>query len=321
MKINFIKTGEGHSFHWIHYFWSVLAVGAGYFLGQLPLVIVQTIKIREHKIGTEALKSFLKTNDFSILHIDYNLGFLLMLLMFVGGWIGYLALLKFQRIPLLSTLTAREKFDFARFFLGMGIWLVLTVLAEMFFYLTNPTSYQFHFHLSAFIPLLIIGLLLIPIQSAMEEVFFRGYILQGSFKATQSVIWSLIISTCFFSLVHSTNPEVAKFGFATMQVYYLGAGLFLALLALVDNGLELSIGIHTATNLFGSIVLKYEGSVLQTETLFEQKMVNPWPMTISFYLCAIAAWWLLSKKYGFSIQDVLPAGHKKLNKSQENPIT
>ncbi|MBK8851039.1 MAG: CPBP family intramembrane metalloprotease [Saprospiraceae bacterium] len=320
-NMSFVQSGKDHPFHWVNYFWSVLAVGCGYFLGQLPMVIVQTIKIREHKIGTTDVKAFLKTNDFSLLHIDYNLGFLLMLLTFVGGWLGYLFLLKMQRIPLLSTLTSRKKFDFSRFFAGMGIWLFLTVIAELFFYFTNPGAYRFQFHLSAFIPLLIIGILLIPIQSAMEEVFFRGYILQGSFKATQSIIWSLVVSTCFFSLVHSANPEVAKFGFATMQVYYLGAGLFLALLAIADNGLELSIGIHTATNLFGSIVLKYEGSVLQTETLFEQKMVNPWPMTISFYLCAVVSWWVLSKKYGFSIQDILLGGSLKLNKNQENPIS
>ncbi|MBK8112366.1 MAG: CPBP family intramembrane metalloprotease [Saprospiraceae bacterium] len=80
----------------------------------------------------------------------------------------------------------------------------------MFFYFTNPGAYRFQFHLSAFIPLLIIGILLIPIQSAMEEVFFRGYILQGSFKATQSIIWSLVVSTCFFSLVHSANSRSSK---------------------------------------------------------------------------------------------------------------
>lgn len=60
-------------------------------------------------------KSFLKTNDFSLLHIDYNLGFLLMLLTFVGGWLGYLFLLKMQRIPLLSTLTSRKNLTFQGF--------------------------------------------------------------------------------------------------------------------------------------------------------------------------------------------------------------
>jgi len=320
-KLSFVQAGKDHSFHWVNYFWSVLAVGFGYYMGQIPMVIIQTLKIREHKIGTDEVQTFLKTNDFSLLHIDYNLGFLLMLLTFVGGWLGLLFLLKMQRIPLLTTLTSRKKFDFSRFFWGMGIWLILTVIAELFFYFNNPESYHFQFHLSAFIPLLIIGLFLIPVQSAMEEVFFRGYVLQGSYKATQSIVWSLVVSTCFFSLVHSANPEVSKFGFATMQAYYLGAGLFLALLAIADNGLELSIGIHTATNLFGSIVLKYEGSVLQTETLFEQKMVNPWPMTISFYLCALVSWWLLSKRYGFSIQDIWPGARVELNKNQENPIT
>ena len=221
----------------------------------------------------------------------------------------------------LSVVTAYEKFRFSHFWLAFLVWSLMVILTVALGYMGSPDDFKVVFNLQGFIVSCILLIILMPIQTGWEEVFFRGYILQGSFKATQSVIWSLIISTCFFSLVHSTNPEVAKFGFATMQVYYLGAGLFLALLALVDNGLELSIGIHTATNLFGSIVLKYEGSVLQTETLFEQKMVNPWPMTISFYLCAIAAWWLLSKKYGFSIQDILPAGHKKLNKSHENPIT
>lgn len=306
--------------HWIQYLWGIFAVACGYFIGQFPLVLVQTLKIRTHKLGTEEVNAFLKTNDFSILHISYNTGFFLMLMMFVGAWLGYLVLLKAQKISLISTLTSRKRFDFSRFFWAAGIWLILTLLAEVVFYIFNPTTYTFHFQVSAFVPLFIIAMVFMPLQAALEEVFFRGYVLQGAYRATQSVVKTLVISTCFFSLVHSSNPEVAKYGFATMQVYYLGAGLFLALLALVDEGLELSIGIHTATNLFGSLILKYEGSVIQTETLFEQKMANPWPMTVSFYLCALIAWLLLSRKYGFSIYNVLGQRAAELNKSPQNPI-
>lgn len=320
MNRSFIGSGLGHNFHWVNYLWGILLVGCGYIFGQFPLILVQTLKVREHKIGVAEVKEFLKSNDFSILHISYNFGFFLMCLMFVGGWLGYLVLLRFQKIPLLTTLTARSSFDFKRFLWGFGLWMGLTAVAEVVFYFMNPESYRFHFSLSSFLPLMCISILFVPLQSALEEVFFRGYVLQGSYKASRSVIWALVISTCFFSLVHGTNPEVTKYGFATMQVYYLGAGLFLALLAIADEGLELSIGIHTATNIFGSLILKYEGSVIQTETLFEQKLVNPWPMTVSFYLCAFVSWLILSKKYGFSFDMILKMSASKMNQTQENSI-
>lgn len=104
-----------------------------------------------------------------------------------------------------------------------------------------------------------------------------------------------------------------------MQVYYLGAGLFLALLAIADNGLELSIGIHTATNLFGSIVLKYEGSVLQTETLLSK---NGESMAYDHFFTFVPLFpggcyqkiWLFDSGY-FARRSL------KLNKNQENPIS
>ena len=293
------------------YLAGIMTVALGYMLGQMPLVWVQMQKVKAYKIGVADVQKFLETNDFSILHIDANWGLFLMLCMFLGAWLAYIVLLRIQKIPLLSTITGRNSFDFFRYFFGFSVWMGLTFVIELIFYINKPEVYRWQFDVSAFLPLLLIGITLVPMQAAMEEVFFRGYFLQGSFAASGKIVFSLALSTLFFSMVHSMNPEIEKYGFWTMQIYYLGAGLFLALLALADNGLELSMGIHAATNVFGSVFLKYEGSVLQTKTLVEQKLENPWPMILSFYLCAAAMWWLCSNKYLFNLFDALKQKQKK----------
>ena len=71
------------------------------------------------------------------------------------------------------------------------------------------------------------------------------------------------------------------------------------------------MGIHAATNVFGSVFLKYEGSVLQTKTLVEQKLENPWPMILSFYLCAAVMWWLCSLKYSLNLFEALKQNQQK----------
>ncbi len=299
----------------LFYLMGIFAVALGYVSGQTPMVWIQFQQIKKYKLGSEEVSRFLETNDFSILHLNANTGLLLMLCMFIGAWLGYLFFLRLSKIPLLKTITSRIQFDWSRYLFGFGVWMLLTILVEIIFYINKPEIYHWRFDAGNFIILLLIGISLVPVQAALEEVFFRGFVLQGLFATSKKIGLSLLISTLFFSMVHSMNPEIEKYGFWTMQVYYLGAGLFLAFLGLADNGLELSMGIHAATNVFGSVLLKYEGSVLQTQTLVEQKLVNPWPMIFTFYLSAAIMWWLCSKKYGFSLSRAL-----EVKKSKDEPI-
>jgi hypothetical protein len=63
------------------------------------------------------------------------------------------------------------------------------------------------------------------------------------------------------------NPEVDA-GFLLVALYYFGFGAFLAWVSLRDGTLELAIGAHAANNLFGAVVLSFEGSALKTPSLF-----------------------------------------------------
>jgi hypothetical protein len=86
-----------------------------------------------------------------------------------------------------------------------------------------------------------------------------------------------------------------------MQLYYVGAGLFLALIAYFDDGLEMPIGIHTATNLYGALFIKYEGSVLQTDTIWSMKNISVYFMVVAFYISAIFFIVLAAKRYGWNL--------------------
>ena len=53
-----------------------------------------------------------------------------------------------------------------------------------------------------------------------------------------------------------------------MIIYYIASGVFLGLLALYDNVLELSIGYHAANNIFTALMVSNNWQVFQTNAVF-----------------------------------------------------
>lgn len=137
-------------------------------------------------------------------------------------------------------------------------------------------------------PALVVGLIMIPIQSTAEELLFRGYLLQGIGKKN---IWAgIIITGIFFGLAHGLNPETEKVGFALGMSYYISVGLFFALLAIFDKKLELPIGIHAANNVYSFLIVSYPDSVLPSPSIFSMSELNfpsmivGWVITVVIYV-------------------------------------
>jgi hypothetical protein len=182
---------------------------------------------------------------------------------------------------------------------SFGVWLALGILLELTLYLLIPDNYILTFQLKKFIPLLLIGLFLLPIQTTTEELVFRGYLMQGLSNVIKHKWAVILITSLLFSAIHSANPEIEKFGFWTMQLYYLGAGLFLGLITVLDEGLELAIGVHAATNFYGAVIVGYSGGVLQTDSIWKTVVMNPWFMIVIFYISCIVFYLICSKKYNW----------------------
>ena len=190
--------------------------------------------------------------DFGIFGIDKNIGLIFLILMFVFATIGLFLGLKIHQKKFIDIITPRRPINFKKILFAFGFWFALSLLFEIITYFTNPSLYVFSFNPSSFFVLLLIGLFLMPIQTSFEEFFFRGYLMPAFSLITKNKWMPLVITSILFSMVHSANPEIDKYGFWTMQFYYIGAGLFLGYITIMDDSLELALGVHAATKYFWS---------------------------------------------------------------------
>ncbi len=165
-----------------------------------------------------------------------------------------------------SFFTERKKFDVKRFFHAFLVWGIVLML---FFSVSlfSSSDLTWNFNLESFFPLFVIALIFIPIQTSFEEFFFRGYLFQLVKNPIQKS-WLIVVFTgVVFGLMHGANPEIEILGYGILN-YYIVTGIFLGLLRLMDDGLELSMGYHAINNLFAAIVVSNEWQAFQTDALF-----------------------------------------------------
>ena len=284
------------------YLLGIFIVFMGYFVGQLPMYGVLFSRFSSNTdLGTDELNNFEQNLNFELLGIDKNVGLILLILMFVFAVIAlYFVVTKLHNKKFMDLVTPNRMINYNKIAFGFILWLILSLAMEGVNYLMEPENYTIRWNGSGFIVLLLISITLLPIQTSFEELFFRGYIMQGLAFFTRNKWIAVLGASIFFGLVHGTNPEIEQYGFWTMQLYYIIAGLFLALITVLDDGLELALGVHAATNIAGATLFTYKGSVLQTDSLFITEEIKPWLMTLSFVVGSIIFIYICTKKYNWS---------------------
>ena len=76
-----------------------------------------------------------------------------------------------------------------------------------------------------------------------------------------------IFTSIVFGVLHAANPEVEKLGLIVM-IYYIGTGSLFGITTLVDEGLELSLGMHAANNIVAAVLVTSNWTVFQTDALY-----------------------------------------------------
>lgn len=204
--------------------------------------------------------------------------FVLLMLQFPIGMAGLWGGTKFfLKRKFKSLITSAARFRWRRLLLGFGLWAILMGAYAVVLYLKHPGYIKYAPDWEQFWIFLPFALLLVPIQSAFEEMAIRGQLMQITHARTNfRPLGSLLFSSLFFAILHSMNPEVETYGWFTMMAQYFAIGLVLGLFAILDGGLEMSIGMHTANNLFSFLLLSYPGSVIETPSIFQQGHIEPW---------------------------------------------
>jgi len=174
----------------------------------------------------------------------------------------------------ITTLVREGPLRWRRAAVAALLWGGLAAVFELSSYYAAPEHYSWSFEARSFFPLLVVALLLVPLQCAAEEVFFRAYLLQGLGIGLRRGWAALLLTSVGFGIVHGANPEVERFGPAFI-LYYVWVGLVLGAVTLFDDGLEIAIGAHTANNLYGALAVSFPESVLNTPALVRMEGMPP----------------------------------------------
>lgn len=232
-------------------------------IGQIPWLIAITIET--FKTG----KKFPTDESSMMSFLSPNLTLFLLLLSFVFAFIAIILVVRhFHKQSFLSVTTSREKVDWKRIIFSFSLWSFFTFTMTMILYYASPADFVLNFKPIPFLILATIGIVLIPIQTSTEEYVFRGYLMQGFAILAKNKWFPLLMTSLIFGTMHIANPEVTKMGYIVL-VYYIGTGLFLGIITLMDEGMELALGFHAANNLVTALLVTSDWSAFQTNSVFK----------------------------------------------------
>ena len=175
----------------------------------------------------------------------------------------------------ISLTTIRNKVDYKRIFFSFSLIVLLTITVFIVTYFNDNSNIIWNFNPLKFGVLFLISVLLFPCQIGLEEYLFRGYLMQQIGILVKNRWFPLAFTSLIFGLFHGANPEVAKMGYGVM-VFYIGTGLLLGIITLMDESLELALGFHLGNNMMAALLITSDYSTIHTDALFKYSGVeNP----------------------------------------------
>jgi len=277
--MTYIDLADRGKNDWWRYFLGVLVILFMWMgVGSIPFIVLMNRVESDQDDGT-----FFNPDLMRFEGVDPVIGFVVMMLAFIPFLFGvFLVVRYFHKRPFLTLVTPLSKMDWKQYF--RGLWIIFAILSFLSIVdsLFSPETYTLVFQWSEFLPFLLLALVLVPIQASTEELLFRGYVMQGIARLVKTR-WVVVgLSSVLFMLPHLFNPEAASSPVLAAAAF-IPVGIFLAIITLKSNSLELAMGAHTGFNLFNCFVgssavqvfskiptvfIKQEDSAINIESLF-----------------------------------------------------
>lgn len=262
-------TSQAHQgkTHYLRSIATLLLTLSAFGMGQIPIIIWLEGLAKKRGLDSDAFEKMLETGGYDAVGLSANIALVSLLFPFALALLVLLLSVRYiHKRPMLSVMTARTQLDLRRIGVGALIWFTLALPMAFLLYKQGLVTYQFS--LTSFLPQLGIVLLLLPLQVAAEEVLFRGYLLQTISGVFRRPLWPMLMITILFAAMHLANPEVKSGGVVIILVYLL-ISLLLGVLTVLDDGLELPIGVHLGNNLFTALILSTSDGAMNTNSIYK----------------------------------------------------
>lgn len=261
----------GKNAFWRYFIMVVAVFLASNTIGSVPLII----SMLSNPESIEKLS--VNPNDLTPLDLDPNLALVYMLIPFIAGLAAFILLIKPLNLRSFGVvINGTGSFRWDRFIIAGLVWTAVSAIYLFISLKLDPENFTLNNTTKTIIPLIIISVIMIPFQASLEEVLFRGYLMQGFAVLVRNRLFPLVLTSLLFGLMHGLNPEVKEFGFWTMMPQYILFGLIFGVMTVLDDGIEAAMGAHSANNAFLCIMVTNESSALQTPALYEQHEIQPW---------------------------------------------
>lgn len=290
----FEKAKLGNNRFWTYLVTIILVLVFSQLVGGLPVAIIIGLNA-VNKGGSSTTGGEFSPQAFGV---DPNLFLVLMMIPFVIGLVGlWIGVRSVHKKRFEDVLTGRDQFDFKKVLYGAGLWAGLWLIYMVASVIIDGDSFQLQFNPSMFIILFVVAIVMIPLQSAFEEILFRGYIMQGISLISKNKWVPLLVTSILFGGLHVLNPEVKEYGMAIMLPQYIFFGLVFGIVVIMDEGLELVIGVHAINNILNALFVTHDSCVFQTSAVF--KVINIYPAVdfIVLILMSILFITIASRKY------------------------
>jgi len=152
---------------------------------------------------------------------------------------------------------------------GLGFFAALAILGIGSIILVATGNISF-ISASLNLPPLLFAIVIMIAVALVEELLFRGYLLNNLLQSVNRWL-ALGISSLLFALFHQSNPDVTVFAIINILL----AGILLGLNYIFTRNLWFGICFHFGWNYFQGPVLGYDVSGLKLTSVVQQAITGP----------------------------------------------
>lgn len=286
---------------------TLLMVVGAFLLGQFPLVAILAVALiaqgSEPESLTEALESALR-NPASY-NIDARLVFTGYVISFGLAWLALAAGIRWFHRRRLSDFWRGGQPSLRRLAYDGLILLALLAGVDLVTWFSGLIPYSANARPGDALMTLLLALILVPIQAGLEELLFRGYLLQLLTLAFKRFWPAAVVTSLLFSLMHFSNPEVQEYGGWALGSYFV-FGILACVYVWLDGNLRLAMLFHTVNNIYGFAIVSYPHSAMPVPSFFMmEKMDMVWTMA-GLPLMSIIFMLLIWKSHGWKLSYFIP---------------
>lgn len=189
----------------------------------------------------------------------------------LAGFLFLLNLLHARGLASLIGPREQARADLIRVTLAVSFWLVLIEILPPWI---NPAEVELPRSFVLWLALVPVTLLVLLVQVATEELFFRGY-LQQQFAALSRSPWAwMVVPSVIFGGLHYWNGNGPAEGLL-WAVWATGLGMACADLTARTGNIGAAVGLHLANNAFALLVVHVAGWPTSGVALFLYPYQDP----------------------------------------------